>query len=287
MAHSPPISAMAFHPCGSVVAICSNRSAQVRDIIANRKIAKIDTGALISSVAYSDDSKLLAFGHKDGSISLCDTSKNTPIAKLKQHSGIVSALCFDYDSKLLASGDELGVVCLWNMKDHKLIKILPDISPYRLKSIRFSPDGKSLALAYLRLFYGATTAIYDIDANSVNTKATDIGNYALCVNISPAGRPLAVGTMLGVKVFDFIDGTELIDLSVDETISELSFSREGDALIVGTVDGKVLLFSTHKYHKAAETQELNAQLSCMAISPVFPIVTAGSTTGSIAVFKFN
>ncbi|MCC6572900.1 MAG: hypothetical protein IT462_03830 [Planctomycetes bacterium] len=75
----------------------------------------------ICAVAYSPDSKWLAFAQGNGDILLWDPNvKDNPpgcVAMLRGHEKFIKALAFSPDGKVLASGDEGGRIVLWAKAD--------------------------------------------------------------------------------------------------------------------------------------------------------------------------
>jgi WD40 repeat protein len=70
-------------------------------------------------MAFSADSKTLAFGSEDGIIKLWDVVKNKELAALKGHTDRVSCLTFSADGKMLVSGSWDKSIKLWDVAKAK------------------------------------------------------------------------------------------------------------------------------------------------------------------------
>jgi WD40 repeat protein len=72
--------------------------------------------ALVTSVAFSPDGRLIASGSKDKTIKLWDVKTGEEIRTLKGHSSWVNSVTFSPDGRLIASGSEDKTIKLWDVK---------------------------------------------------------------------------------------------------------------------------------------------------------------------------
>jgi WD40 repeat protein len=105
------ITAMAVTPDGQWLALSSDKLRLWR--IANREQVKIAGGTGITSLNFSPDSKLLAAGNQNGSITLWSVPEMELVAALQGHVLPVIAVAFTSDGKNLVSASNDGTVRLW------------------------------------------------------------------------------------------------------------------------------------------------------------------------------
>jgi WD40 repeat protein len=71
---------------------------------------------IVYSVAFSDNSQMLASGSGDKTIKLWNTHTNTEIFTLTGHLKSVNSVAFSPGSNMLASGSDDQTVNLWNVR---------------------------------------------------------------------------------------------------------------------------------------------------------------------------
>ena len=118
----------------------------------------IEKGSSVVAIAFSPDSKTIAFGHKDESICLNSTSSGelirviNPKTDSSRYPSLFFNLEFSPDGKILAAGEDggKGAIKLWSVESGELLKdnmfhtqTDPGYS-CGVTSLSFSPDGKSL-----------------------------------------------------------------------------------------------------------------------------------------------
>lgn len=101
----------------------------------------------IRSIAYSDDSSLLASAGTEMVIRVTRTGATGDQGiVLRGHAATVQSIAFSPDGRLLASGDAEGVVRVWSLAERIAIDIIQTDSS-SIRSLDFSPDGTKLVAA--------------------------------------------------------------------------------------------------------------------------------------------
>jgi WD40 repeat protein/serine/threonine protein kinase len=100
-----------------------------------------------AAVAFSDDGKLLASSHFDGSVRVWDFKKAKLFAEFpKEHRNVVWTVAFSRDSKLLASSGDDGKVVVYEVGPRRILARLVASSGFAW-NVAFAPDNRTLASA--------------------------------------------------------------------------------------------------------------------------------------------
>jgi WD40 repeat protein len=156
-----PVWALAWSLDNKLLASASSKTTVIWDLVTKRKQAVIDkhkqhkeAGLMDNALelhfeklalAWSPDSKFLAYGGKDGAIYLWQRDNECKKEILHRHNIDISALAWSPDGLLLASGDFNGTVCLWNHKLGKCLVVGQCLS--RVIALQFSRDASILRVA--------------------------------------------------------------------------------------------------------------------------------------------
>jgi len=133
---------------------------------------------IITSINFSHNNCYLISGSVDKSTVIWGIDSNDKesygkiIARLTGHNGFIIDACFSPDSKLVVTAGLVkqkthsiyGAV-IWHL-DHKNTKYKPIkilAQPYRIKTLRFSEDGKMLAILYMENI----SIIWNVDLTSL------------------------------------------------------------------------------------------------------------------------
>ncbi|MHA1989340.1 MAG: serine hydrolase [Candidatus Hodarchaeales archaeon] len=167
-------------------------------------------GWRVREVAFSKDDTLLATGASDGSIKIWNISSGRSIYSLQRHLYGVIALDFSPSGEILASGGIDNKVNLWNISTGNLIKTI-QFNPHGILDLKWLPDGELLAV-------GGGEWMSDVHHTNDLTKILQL------INIT-SGK--SVKSFIGHK----------------DTITSLSFSKNGSFLISGSWDNTVKLWN--------------------------------------------
>ncbi len=256
--HTSQVRALAFSPRGEVLASGSaDRSVRLWDMAQGRQIRLIGSPAhapaangyerSVSSVAFSSDGKLLAYGGYADTIHVCNTATGREVRTMDPHAWI-TAVAFQPHGSLLASGDFNPVGHLWDVSSGAEMRSLRSHSS-AVVSVAFSADGRTLAAGSEE----AGVRLWDLSSDQpVRTLEANIGEvYA--VAMSPDSRTLARGTVEGpVLLWDVGSGRIVKVLrGHTQTVLAIAFSPDGSLLATASEDKTVRLWDT-----ASGTQRL-------------------------------
>ncbi|NJM26382.1 MAG: hypothetical protein HC859_13770, partial [Bacteroidia bacterium] len=102
--------------------------------------------ASVAAVAFSHDGQWVATGSADSTIVLWHYPAFEKVHVLRGHQGQVSTLAFSPDGSTLASGSTDKTVKCWNVTTGAPTKTFTSPFTRGIYQVRFSPDGKKLAV---------------------------------------------------------------------------------------------------------------------------------------------
>ncbi len=204
------------------------------------------------SMALSPEGNTLASGSEDTTIRLWDMHTGERKKTLNGHTHRVYSVAFSPDGKTLASGSDDNTIRLWNVDTGETERILTghagefegvDNGPSSVegvKSVTFSPDGKTLASG------GGDNIIHlwDIDTGKINMTLIGHTHWVFSLAFSPDGKTLASGSVdSDIRLWDPHTGQHKKTLTGHTAwVRSIAFSSDGKTLVSGSDDGSVLLW---------------------------------------------
>jgi len=271
----------------------------------------------ITSLAFSQDGKLLVSRGEDETLRLWDVSTGSELQALEDSNGSGKP-CFIPNSKLLASSDYNGSIKLWNLHsgveyqikkppgsnfalsaDCGLMAIaeretitlwsvdkgsayrtLPEAPGY-MHLVTFSPDGKIVAGAD----YQGRVTLWDLRANSVRTVNTQT-DYIGSLTINPDNKSFAIANLSSsVTIWDIATGAQIKILNGKaDRIRAIAYSPLGD-LIAGGGDNHLLrIWDTTTSAELAKLQNHTGWIRAVAFSPDGKLLASGSEDRTITLW---
>lgn len=183
----------------------------------------------VNSVAFSTDGKTLASGSDDKTIKLWDVVTGTEIRTFAGYDQRVRLVTFSQDGKTLAGWSDDKTIKLWDVATGTEIPMpVGFIGEDIIKSVAFSPDGKTLASKS-----GNTVKLWDVATRKEIRALVGQYGYINSLAFSPDSKTLAIGSQdKTIKLCDVATGTEIRTLvGSSEDFSAIIFSPDGKTLV--------------------------------------------------------
>jgi WD40 repeat protein len=192
--------------------------------------------AEVFAVALSGDGKLLAAATPgdSGSLRIWDIDANKPHGKLDgKKLPFLTDIRLNRDGKYLATTDSYGTLSVWNVASG--IKKAQAYHDDIIESVRFSPDGNSIATGSIDM----TARIWDVQTGDELKRLTGHTNSVFDLAFSPDGSRIATASAdTTVKVYDRESGRDLFTLrGHTNPIRSVSFSPDGKHVASASWDG--------------------------------------------------
>lgn len=213
----------------------------------------------------SPDKKLLATGGYDNTIKLWDVTDGKELRTFDGHNGAVFELAFRADGKVLASASGDRTVKLWNVATGDRLDTFKE-SLKELYSLAFSPDGQRLAAAGVDNRIRVWRIMPDAKEGTSSLLISHFAHESPILRLvwSSDGQTVAsAGEDRLVKIWsaDSMTIRQTLEKQSDWA-SGLAISGDGQALVVGRVDG-----SLGVYKLSAPTAEIEQPLTPLAEVP--------------------
>ena len=210
---------------------------------------------------YSGYHRILASGDSNGEVHLWDVETGTKIKTLADHNTPVLSVCFSPDGKTIASGSagwtgidgQIGVVNLWDVEKGTLQKTLRASTPFSgdsVNSVRFSPDGKTIASGRGRWYdfdneewQGGPVELWDVESGKLIKTLYTYTSSVNSMSFNDDGL-LAVGCGDGIVYLWNVKTRELIKRLEGhwyDAITSVIFIDE-NRLLAASSDGTVRLW---------------------------------------------
>lgn len=201
---------LALSPDGRLLAAAEGRVARVWEVASGKEVAHVQHEGFIHALAFSRDGKWLASAGHDHTARVWDAGTGSERARI-EHESAVKAVAFSPDGGYLATGSEDRTARLWTL-----------------------PTGQE----FIRLEHPALSCEEASGGSRTFCKKSHVlGTVSKLESVifNSQGRFLATVTLDGVvRVWDAVNGREILRLRHAHHIRSLAFSPDGEALAIAS-----------------------------------------------------
>lgn len=199
--------------------------------------------ALISSLAYRPDGKLLALG-TFREVRLVEPDSGRTVATLPGEAEDVRAVAFSRDGKLLGAAGGLparsGELKIWDVDKHVALQTISGHTDC-IYAVEFAPDSKTIATAS----YDKLIKLWDVATGKEIRTLKDHIDAVYALAFTPDGQRLVSASAdRGVKVWDVASGERLYTLSdATDGLNTLAVDPAGKRVAAGGLDRTIRVWS--------------------------------------------
>ncbi|RKZ56946.1 MAG: hypothetical protein DRR08_20300, partial [Candidatus Parabeggiatoa sp. nov. 2] len=210
-----------------------------------KQLTTIDNRSEVTSVTFSPDGRLLAYGSGDNRVRLWDVQSGRLLKSFEGHSQSVTSVAFSADGLMLASGSEDKTIRLWDINSKTFLKTFEGHRGV-VNSIAFHPEGNLLASSS----NGGTIRVWNIRSGELLRKPFKWQVRSMrTVAFSPDGKMLATGASdLKVRLWNtssFKMYKRRMTCTKYQHVISLDFSPNSRMLASGFRHGMVCIWDTH------------------------------------------
>jgi len=237
--NGPEVNSVHFDPNGEVLAANFDNQITLWNVKSQQKFATIPHDATLTSVKFSPNGNLLAFGSEDGTVTLWDLVSGEKLDTLKGYQKKVTSLDFSSDGKVLVSGSADETIQFWDVASKHHSGTLSNHQG-NVTSVDFQPNGNQLASGST----DNTIKLWDVENKNVNATLKGHNQKVTSLEFHPNGNKLASGSAdTTIKLWHIKNEQIKVTLKQhQEPVTSLDFHSNGKLLASSSSNGTINLW---------------------------------------------
>jgi len=261
----------------------------------NAKIIDFQTGrifktlrghnAMVISLSFSRDGKLLATGGIDGKAIVWDVESGKPvrIISFPDQNLAIFSVDISHDGKLLATADWGGDVVIWDIESGKALRVISPHSPVAVYQVRFSQNDVYIITAGL----DKKLKLTEIDTGDEIREFKGHTDLVNSINLNPAGdRIITAGWDGTVRVWDFMSGLQVLKIKAHQGgVYNAKFDSSGKYIVSGGDDFLVKEWDASTGEMICELAGHQGGVGDVNITKDLKYIISGSRDGSVRIWS--
>lgn len=180
----------------------------------------------VSSIAFSNNGKLLVSGGQDSKLKLWEMPSCKLLKTIWAHKKSVNSICFHPDGRQVASGSSDKTIRIWDTASGDMLQKLETEAAVR--TVLYCPDGKTLVSAS----YDGELKIWNVSSWEPK-KVSEVFRPVTAMAFTPDGRKLVIAEndkpvelIQAVSKLDFLNRSiRIVDMNTRKISDELGWPR--------------------------------------------------------------
>ncbi|UKZ81833.1 hypothetical protein TrVFT333_009609 [Trichoderma virens FT-333] len=238
---------------------------------------------ILTSVAFSHDSKRIISGSSDETIKIWDRTTGEIQQTLHGHKGSVSSVAFSQDSKFIASGSRDNTIKIWDSITGKCQQTLHGHTSY-VNSVAFSHDSRLIVSGT----QDKAIKIWDITTGEIQHTLHGDEDWVSSVAFSHDSRLIVSGSLDGtVKIWDSTTGKLQQTLHGHTYWSKsVAFSHDSRLIVSGALDRTIKIWDSTT-GKLQQTLGNDDRVFSVAISHDSRLIVSGTQDKLIKIWDIT